>query len=128
MPVSDWPAVSRGKKTEFRANSGRVSGLLWVEPPTPVVVYTVHRTRGYQAKLMVLEARWQEELASISPESLAREGFETLEQFRRYWMTRERRRFKPLHIVTAYRVRPFTPDDRREFAAKLLDHLYGEWL
>lgn len=127
VPNRDWAAVKNGAKTEFRPASGQVSGLKWVELPTPVVAYT-KSVRGYASKLMVLEARWQERLAAISPESLRREGFQSLAEFRRYWMARERRRFRPEHIVTVFRVRPWTPVDREVFADALLERLYGEFL
>lgn len=132
VPWADWPAVRRGYKTEFRAASGAVSGLKWVDPPTPVVAYSFHKTFGHEAELMVLEERWQEPLAAISDESLRREGFSTLAEFRSYWCAREKRRFTPTRMIVAYRVRPFrwngedgVPDDPTVFSRQLFDHLYG---
>lgn len=127
VPAAEWPYVSRGQKTEFRAASGQVSGLKFVEPPTPVVAYRERRGQ-YESKLMVLEARWQEPLGAITPESLAREGFESIGDFRRHWMRRERRRFTPLRHVTVYRVRLWNPGDEQHFAEKLFRHLYDSWL
>jgi hypothetical protein len=131
VPWADWPAVRRGIKTEFRAASGAVSGLKFVEPPCPVVAYSWHPTHGHEAELMVLEDRFQEPLAAISDESLEREGFSTLAEFRAYWCAREKRRFTPTRMIVAYRVRPFVwdsdvrqPDDQF-FAQRLFDHLYG---
>lgn len=131
VPHRDWPGVKRGLKTEFRASSGAVSGLKFVDPPTPVVAYAVSPATGHDAELMVLEDRWQEPLAAISDESLEREGFQNLAEFRAYWCARERRRFTPTRLIVAYRVRPFVwdgvMDDRTVFAGRLFDHLYGEF-
>jgi len=128
VPAIDWLAVKRGNKTEFRAAPGAVSGLKFIEPPTPVVAYRVDRSHGYDAALMVLEERWQEPLGSITPESLEREGFETFAEFRRYFINRERRRFRLTRQVTVYRVRPWQPEDARVFADDLLERLFGAFL
>jgi len=126
VPAADFPLVARGRKTEFRSASGMVSGLHFVEPPTPVVAYMEKRGK-YESKLMVLEERRTEPLGAISEESLRNEGFATLAEFRRYWMRRERRRFRPTRDVVVYRVRPFEQSDAEWFARKLIEHLYGEW-
>lgn len=127
VPAADWPLVSRGKKREFRAASGQVSALQFVEPPTPVVAYTERRGQ-HEGIIMVLERRWREPLGAITEESLEAEGFHTFEAFRRYWMQREKRRFRPTREVTVYRVRPWTPDDIEVFSLRILEHLYGEWI
>lgn len=77
---------------------------------------------------MVLEEKWLEPLGAISPASLKAEGFESIGEFRRYWMNREKRRFMPTRMVTVYRVRPWQDGDHDRFAALLLDRLYGEHL
>jgi hypothetical protein len=77
---------------------------------------------------MVLEAVWREPLGAISPESLAAEGFESFAHFRRAWCIREKRLFRPLHMTTAFRVRPWESDDDRAMADALLKRLYGEFL
>ena len=129
VPQADWPLVKRGLKSEFRASSGAVSGLKWVDPPIPVVAYSISRTLGHDARLMVLEERFQEPLAAISEESLAREGFDTFAEFRAYWCEREKRRFTPTRMIVAYRVRPFVwTDDPTDFAQRLFRHLYGEFI
>lgn len=125
VPFVDWPMVTNGDKTEFRAGSGSVSGLKFVEPPLPVVAYTYHPVQGYQAKLMILEERRQEPLAAITGESLEREGFESFEEFRSYWCARERRRFTPTRQIVVYRVRLFEKGDEELFADRLFEHLYG---
>lgn len=129
VPIRDWPAVKRGYKTEFRAGTGKnaVPQLWGVQPPVPVVAYAV-RDGEHDARLMVLEELWQEPLGAISPESLRREGFDSLDEFRTYWISRERRRFRPLRNVFAYRVRPWHPEDREVFADRTLTHLYGDWI
>jgi hypothetical protein len=83
---------------------------------------------GHDAKLMVLEDKWLEPLGAITAESLANEGFETVAEFRRYWMAREKRRFAPTRMVTVYRVRLWTPGDRAALGDMLMERLYGEHL
>lgn len=128
VPNSEWISVSRGSKREFRASQRAVSALWNVEPPTPVVAYRQHKVYGYDSKLMVLEEKWQEPLGAISAESLRREGFETLTEFRKHWMRRERRRFAPTRLVTCYRVRPWLEVDKEIMGRSLLETLYGEFL
>jgi hypothetical protein len=130
VPAYDWPAVKRGLKTEFRSGWGKnkTPKLFQVEPPTPVVAYTVQRGE-YEARLMVLEAIWLEPLGAISPESLEREGFASLAEFRTYWLERERRRFTPTRQVFVYRVRPWVAgQDEAPMGEALLQRLYGEFL
>lgn len=127
MPAQDWLAVKRGVKSEFRGSQGASSAFFHVEPPTPVVAYRVARGE-YEAKLMVLERAWQEPLGAISAESLAAEGFETFAEFRRYWMTRERKRFIPTRQVWVYSVTPWDAFSLDRLAAPLLRRLYGDFL
>lgn len=128
VPNADWIRVSRGLKREFRAGGGACSALWSVEPPTPVVAYRHHKVHGHDGQLMVLEGRWQEPLGAISAESLRAEGFETLAEFRSYWMEREHRRFTPTRLITCYQVRPWEDGDAESFGAKLLDRLYGSFI
>lgn len=128
VPADDWLEVKLGHKTEFRGQPGNVSGLKWVEPPTPVVGWAYSKSRGYEATMLVLEERFQEELLAVSEESLRREGHPDLAHYRRYMVRREGRRFRPMKTVTAYRVRPWRPEDAREFADRLLERLFGEFL
>lgn len=128
VPAHDWPQVRRGLKTEFRAASGAVSGLKFVDPPIPVVAYSVNKL-GHDSRLMVLDERWQEPLSAISDESLQREGFASFAEFRAYWCHREKRRFTPTRMVVVYRVRPFDPlGDRAAFETSIFDHLYGDFI
>ncbi len=127
VPSGDWPAVKRGLKREFRARSGIASQLHNVPVPSPVVAYAPVRDH-YDARLMMLEAHWQEPLGAISAESLAAEGFETLAEFRRYWMARERKRFRVTRNVLVYRVRPITAEDVRASQRQLFRRLYGAFL
>lgn len=127
VPISDWPKVRRGYKTEFRATGKDRASQLWhVTPPCPVVAYCIVRGQ-HQSELMVLEEIWQEPLGAISPESLQREGFESLAEFRQYWMAREHRRFRPTRKAFCYRVRPWIDADREFFAGRFFEHLYGEF-
>lgn len=127
VPHADWIAVTRGAKTEFRASSAAVSKMWSVDPPTVVVAYRQHPAHGYDSRLMVLEKTWIEPLGAISEESLAHEGFASLAEFRRYWMSRERRRFTPTRKITVYRVRPWNELDWERQALRLMDLLYGPY-
>jgi hypothetical protein len=129
VPVNDWPAVKRGYKSEFRAGTGKnaVPQLWHLEPPCPVVAYCVRNGR-HDHELMVLEELWREPLGAISPESLQREGFSSLAEFRTYWIAREHQRFRPTRMVFCYRVREWRSDDERMLADRLLSHLYGDFL
>lgn len=128
VPMQEWPAVSRGAKREFRAPAGPHSQLHKLKPPAPVVAYAVGRDGEHKGMLMVLTEMWQEPLGAISEESLRNEGFNTLAEFRRAWMLRNRRRFQPARVTTVYRVRPWLPSDVREMADKVFEHLYGDWV
>jgi hypothetical protein len=129
VPIADWPAVKRGLKTEFRASPGKntVPQLFEVVPPVVVVAYAIRNGR-HDGRLMVLEEHWLEPLGAISAESLAREGFASLAEFRAYWLRREHLRFRPTRQVACYRVRPFELGDVDEFARRTFEHLYGEHL
>lgn len=130
VPYGDWPAVKRGIKREFRAGSGnnQVPQLWGVKTPTLVVAYSIDPQHRHDGRLMVLESMVQEPLGAISPESLEAEGFDSLAEFRTYWMAREHRRFTPTRMVFAYRVRPADVSDLDAFSCHALDHLYGEFL
>lgn len=130
VPYGDWPAVKRGLKREFRAGSGnnQVPQLWGVRPPTLVVAYSIDSQFRHDRRLMVLEDMRQEPLGAISPESLEREGFATLAEFRTYWMAREHRRFTPTRMIFAYRLRPVYPADLDAYADAALEHLYGDFI
>lgn len=131
MPVDDWRSVVAGRKTEFRGPIGKSSALFNVPTPTLCVAYTVYRGRGHDERLMLLEDVRQEQLGAISPESLTREGFTgdtAFEQFRRYWMARDRKLFQPTRKVFVYRLRPIRPGDIEEQGERLVSHLYGDFL
>jgi hypothetical protein len=131
IPAIDWVPVTHGSKTEFRATPNAVTQALALEPPTPVVAYRVQPlTSGksdHDHRLMVMTETWQEPLGAISPESLEREGHADFAHFRRYWMQRTRRRFRPMQMVRVFRVRPFGGQDWDDFAARLMRKLYGEF-
>lgn len=127
IPSGEFRRVISGRKTEFRASPGKASQLQLAETPTPVVGYTVHRTRGHDARLLVLERTWQEPLGAISAESLAAEGQPDLAHFRRYWMGRTHRAFTPTRKVVVYAIRPWINGDRETFEYELFERLYGSF-
>lgn len=131
VPRTDWAAITTGHKTEFRSfQRPRQASARNFDCPTPVVAYSYakHRVEPYTA-LMVLEEAFMETLGAIGPESLAREGFETRADYRRYWRRRHTSSgWLPLSEVSVYRIRPWTPDDHRAMGDVLLHRLYGEFL
>lgn len=130
VPRHDWPAVKNGIKREFRAGTGinAIPQLWGVRTPTLVVAYSIDDLSRYDHRLMVLEEQWREPLGAIDALSLRAEGFESLADFRTYWMQRERRRFTPTREVSVYRIRPAVDDDVNGFGRQLLEHLYGAFL
>lgn len=125
VPWAEWTEITRGNKREFRGSPGAMPTMFSVEVPTPVVAYRKHPAHGYDAQIMILEDHWQEPLGAISAGSLEREGFPDVAHFRRYWMRRERKRFRPTKLVSVYLVRPWENGDERAFADLLLERLYG---
>jgi hypothetical protein len=128
VPWQDWSKVKIGVKTEFRASGIHATQLWNVTCPTPVVGWAMSNDRRHEARLLVLEATWTEPLAAINEESLEREGFTDFPHFRRYWMTRTKRRFTPMTKVHVYRIHVWTPEDTQEMGQALLRKLYGEHL
>jgi hypothetical protein len=129
VPTDDWPLVRRGMKTEFRGEIGKMATVFNVHTPTPCVAYARTRGESPDARLMILEKCWQEELGLISEESLQREGFNDVAEFRRYWVTRHRgKRFLPTRKVFVYRMGLWREDSRATMADLLLRRVYGDWL
>lgn len=128
VPVADWAKVSRDRQREFRASPSAMPQLWDVQPPLPVVAYTISPQRGHESKLMVLTATWRERLEDISAESLQLEGHQSYAHFRRYWMKREKTKFMPTREVSVFQVRPWEPHDRERMGEKLLERLYGGFL
>jgi hypothetical protein len=133
VPFGDWPRVKIGEKTEFRTKPREGARLLTVKMPTPVVAYTVSPVRQeYDAQIMVLEERRYEPLFAIHDDEAAihREGFESYDEFRRYWRKRRKGVFRPMEKVYVWRVRRWEPHARDDiaFGLRLLHALYGEFL
>lgn len=131
VPAEDWPRVKIGEKTEFRTRPKESSRLLTIYTPTPVVAYMRDGMGRYDANLMVLEERRFEPLFQISQdaEAIAREGFSSYDEFRRYWRKRRKGVYRPLERVWAWRVRLWDRgEDDRRFGLDLLHRLYGAWL
>ena len=124
----DWHALKCGAKCEIRSRQSSLIALNVLSLPTPCVVWRLHPYHGYEAVLMVLEAVWREPLGAISEESIGNEGYDSMAEFRRAWIIREKRRFPLLDTVTVHRVRPWTPDDAAAMGSALLHQLYGEFL
>jgi hypothetical protein len=129
VPRVDWPRVKIGEKTEFRTRPREGSDLLSVNPPTPVVAYSVDGNGKYDRQLMVLLERRFEPLFAITedPDAIAREGFDSYEEFRAYWRRRRHGAYAPMERVFVWRVRLWEDDDDRTFGARLFTRLYGEY-
>jgi hypothetical protein len=126
----DWVDITRGLKREYRCAPSAAGMFYSVETPTPVVAYKVQRNE-YESRLMVCEERWTEPLGSITQESLAAEGFDSMAEFRRYWRRRHRTKagaFQPFKMVECFRLRPWALGDSDRFAERLFMRLYGEFL
>lgn len=132
IPRGDWAVITVGEKTEFRSPGGPgVPPLGMLKPPSPVVVYSPASGFGGTEllfALMVLVECWKEPLGALSPESLANEGFESVDTFRRYWkdrFNRRRRAWDPTRPVSVFRLRPWSGKDDEEFFGQLLlERLY----
>lgn len=127
VPGYMWIDVTRGIRTEYRIGTEAVKTLLGVETPTPVVVYK-NNSLGYDSAMMVLEAAWEEPLGAATEESLRRQGFDTMAQFRRNWVVQTRKLFEPLSMVGCVRVSPWDPDALPQLGEGLIRYLYGEHL
>lgn len=126
IPRRDWPYVLTGQKTELRSSGRYAITLVALKTPLPVVGYTMREHQEPAARLLLVEEAWTEPLGAIGPESLEREGFASMAEFRAYWRTyRTRQAFKPLSKVIVCRFRLFRPADREPAALKLFDQLYG---
>ena len=132
VPQVDWRPLTSGEKTELRLVGHYSVHHNRLHAPQPIVVWCFRRfSKEPQSKLMVLDAAWSEPLGAISPESLAREGFESLAEFRRYWRNRHHgvlASYKPLSTVQVYRLRPLEEADEADMGRALLRHLYADWL
>lgn len=128
-PYSDWPALSQGHKTEFRAvPMGAIAAS--VHAPTPVVLYAVSpRLAQRSEKLAVLVEHHVERLMDIAehPDSLAREGHADYDSFRRYWRRRTGRRFDPLRRVAVFQIAPWSDTEKQRLGSLLVDRLYGDF-
>lgn len=140
VPSSDWAAVATGTKGMFRcySESGRDRTRPVVpadtECPRPCLLFSarhpkVLRARRWEALPGVLLSHRHEPLGSITPEDLAREGFEFLPAFRFYWKQRHKRLgWRPWDMVSVLEVRPMAQGDFDTLGEQLLYELYGEWL
>lgn len=130
VPALDWPRVKIGEKTEFRTLPRESSRVALAKCPTLVVAYERTGLGHYDAQTMVLEEHRYEPLFAISDdaEGIGREGFDSYDHFRRYWRARRHGVYRPMEKVHVWRLRPLRGGDVEFFGARLVDHLYGDWL
>lgn len=131
LPRVDFNDIRVGAKTEFRNYGHRIFNGL--EHPTPAIGYhakpwwtPTHGLEGIDTVALTLEDSWVEPLGAIGPESLEREGFDSIEAFRRYFAERyPNGGFRALANVVVYRVHPMTLEETAAFAAEMWARLYG---
>lgn len=135
VPSMDFPAVRIGVKTEFRTMPREGSNIVRnANYPTPVIAYATAYgpLRELRHKLMVLESHKFEPLFAIAEdrEALAREGFPSYPEFRRYWRARQKGVYRPMQKVHVWRVRPFSIEqgDGLLFGLMLLERVYGDYI
>lgn len=124
----DFPLLAQALKMEYRtpprATPVRYSNSLAY--PRPLLVETVSHAGAVVHCLMVCEAIWHERLMAISDESLAAEGFASIDQYKRYWLLRTGSRPRPLSWVTCRRLRTWRQGDVAMFGVQLMRELYLE--
>lgn len=130
VPRVDWARVKIGEKTEFRTQANEAVRIAKANTPTPVVAYSISLNRDHDAQLMVLERHRYEPLFAIAEdvEAIRREGYETYDEFRRYWRARLKGIYRPMQKVHVWRVRPWTETDELHFGPELLKRLYGDFM
>lgn len=122
--ADDWPYVKRGMRTTFISSKVQPIGVRERKLPTPVVAFTSRRGI-FDARLMILRAVQVETLGAVDPVAL---GFESMAEFRRYYMRRERKKFPPGRTVHIYTVSEVTEEALTECGTALIEHLYGEFM
>lgn len=133
IPRVDFNDVRVGAKTEFRNYGKRMYDH--VEFPAPAIGYCAkpwwvpeHRVENIDTVLLTLEESWCEPLGAITPESLEREGFATISDFRRYITERyPNGGYRPMASVIVYRVHPITPEDVEAFSKRMWTKMYGQF-
>lgn len=130
VPHPDWPRVRLGAKTEFRTRHREACAAVIAKPPTPVVAYAENTSGTLDYQLMVLEDYRYEPVFNVSldPEAVAREGFDSYDEFRRYWRARCDGAYMPTEKVWVWRLRPLAPGDLDMLGASLVAHLYGKFM
>lgn len=126
IPDVDWHDVRAGTKTELRYYERYASRQLAADIP----VVGVRRGDKSRTMLLTIEDVFKEPLGVISPESLAREGFDNLGDFRRYWIGRHGGRnegYRPLDLVYVIQLHPMTAEDEERFRERIWQTLFGEF-
>lgn len=127
IPAVDWPAVAQGEKRQVRLLPHGAPRFHAHLLPSPVVGYSRGSIDIRSAAMLVVESFKVEPLLAISAPDLRAEGFDDIDEYRRYWNA-HRGGFKPMTRVHAYTIRPFEPSECDDFARSIFHHLYGPWL
>lgn len=127
-PLADWAALTQSHKAEFRMPL-RGAASEWYRPPTPVVLYCATPTRT-RVHLCMLVSHRKERLIDIAEDgdALIREGFETYEDFKRYWRKRTRKPYDAAKVVDVFQITPTWPGWEAQAGCVLLERLYDEFL
>jgi hypothetical protein len=121
----DWSRVRCFEKRMFRAYRLRNIEDL----PRPVVLYS-HRphVERVDTQIAVLTETWREPAAAISDEDLAREGFASRTEFKRYFAERyPKEGFRPLNQVQVFVIEPVTPATVEEWKDRAWESCYGRF-
>lgn len=127
VPGVDFPLIP-APKTEVRMQVKAKGPTARLKTPWPLPIWVWRKTAANtpDGKLVVCEAVWQEPIMAMTPESLAAEGFATMDDFKRYWRLRTGKLVSPTEIVTVYRLSPFDPaTGYTDWGFRCLDLLYG---
>lgn len=129
----DWLDVISGRKTEYRLIVPGGPGQPPLQPPKypgPLIIYTEHAAipGELETALVTIEGKWSEPVGAITEESLAREGFASMSDYRRYMAARyPTLGYAPRMRCMVRRVHPMTDEERGEFQQWIWDKLFGRW-
>lgn len=129
----DWWHVKRGARQQWRLPLSEevprvgISRALLERLPAPVLV-TCPTRLGSERALFMLDACWIEPFAAISERSLELEGFDAsqgIAAYRRTWMARTEKKFRPVQPTAVYSGHLASYD---EAGKRICELLYGEYL
>lgn len=125
--ATDWLPLKYGRKGEFRTTPRGGAFPDMIPCPTPAVLWRPVASR-LETIPVVLEEAWTEPLGAISEESLGREGYASLREFRARWVASRHAYFDATRKVCVWKVRLWGDGDGEAMGQRLLERLYGPYL